>query len=615
MKHLTCLSAVAYFSLCSNIALAEEDVYNSIGRMQTTVFLPPEAVQEQDTVPSNTNTAIRDISELTEKVPAPYKNVRSAEGAKAATQRFLSDNASDFGIADNASEFLVVETRETLTGTTVDVEQRLNGLRVLDGGIQINFSGDGSLQSVTRNVVAVPNSKAGNVSKFAKISENDAREIAWRELVVAGELLEKPSVEKVYVDESNALTMAYLVRIAVSDPFGYWEYTIDASTGRVISKRDRRIKEDKVGAQIEASKSDRKGTSISFSDAMRSLEARSSAFDRVILSAKAAAKVSASGLVFAPNPISTLVDPTLRDNDPPSRFEKAYKTVNLEGITRLANKFMLTGTEVRILDFEPGDGGRSRPPSSVADQWVALRGDNAFNDVMTYFHVYNEIQYLRSLGYRDGKELFPTGLDVDSDGVNGDDNSHYVPSSDRIAFGHGCVDDNEDTDVILHEFGHALHYHLNHRWTGGDSGAIGEGFGDYWAVSRRMRMPNGVSVDKGKVFVWDGSSGCWSGRRVDRINASYNPQKTYVAHERLNGFESDELWSTPLVGALNELVASGESGESVDAVILAGMGAAGSAFTMRSLAKVTIDQARLLYPNHPHASVLERHFKAMEILE
>jgi hypothetical protein len=177
------------------------------------------------------------------------------------------------------------------------------------------------------------------------------------------------------------------------------------------------------------------------------------------------------------------------------------------------------------------------------------------------------------------------------------------------------VDDNEDTDVILHELGHAITHHINPDWGGGDSGAIGEGFGDYWAVSSRMRMKDGMAVDGRKVFIWDGVGECWAGRRADRLTAKYDPNQTYSAHQNMGAFESDELWSTPLVSAALELTNAGETHESVDQVILQGMAGIGSGFTMRALALSTVQQARVLFPGKPHADVFEKHFKHHGIIE
>jgi hypothetical protein len=233
---------------------------------------------------------------------------------------------------------------------------------------------------------------------------------------------------------------------------------------------------------------------------------------------------------------------------------------------------------------------------------------------MTYYYLNGSLTYLQKLGYTGTKDLFPNGIAADSDGLNGQDNSHYVPGSDRLAFGHGCVDDNEDTDVILHELGHAIHTHINPAWGGGDSGGVGEGFGDYWAISQRKQMKNGFLIDPVKVFEWDGIASCWGGRRADRLNAKYDPRRTYEAHEDLAGFASDELWSTPLVSSLLELTQAGETSESVDQVVLEGMAGIGRNFTMRTLALATVAKAKVMFPGKPHAAVFENHFKHHAII-
>jgi hypothetical protein len=41
----------------------------------------------------------------------------------------------------------------------------------------------------------------------------------------------------------------------------------------------------------------------------------------------------------------------------------------------------------------------------------------------------------------------------------------------------------EFEEVILHEYGHAIHFAQNFGFASGQAGAISEGFGDYWAVT------------------------------------------------------------------------------------------------------------------------------------
>ena len=157
---------------------------------------------------------------------------------------------------------------------------------------------------------------------------------------------------------------------------------------------------------------------------------------------------------------------------------------------------------------------------------------------------------------------------MDSDGLSGADNSHYVPSFNRLAFGHGCVDDNEDVDVILHEYGHALTHGINSSWGGGDSGAIGEGFGDYWAETYSFTTANGASFQPDKVFDWDGIADCWPGRRLNVTGVQYDPNRTYGAHQSIGSdVQSDELWSTPIYQSFVELRGQGVAREEVDKIV------------------------------------------------
>ena len=53
---------------------------------------------------------------------------------------------------------------------------------------------------------------------------------------------------------------------------------------------------------------------------------------------------------------------------------------------------------------------------------------------------------------------------------------------DELRFGKGGVDDAEDAEVILHEYGHAIHFSQSFSFAREEAGAISEGFGDYWAA-------------------------------------------------------------------------------------------------------------------------------------
>jgi hypothetical protein len=63
--------------------------------------------------------------------------------------------------------------------------------------------------------------------------------------------------------------------------------------------------------------------------------------------------------------------------------------------------------------------------------WLAKRGDNAFNDVMTYYHIDKSQRYIQSLGYTG---VQARSIPADSDGVDGDDNSQRTRFKKRLFF-------------------------------------------------------------------------------------------------------------------------------------------------------------------------------------
>jgi hypothetical protein len=219
------------------------------------------------------------------------------------------------------------------------------------------------------------------------------------------------------------------------------------------------------------------------------------------------------------------------------------------------------------------------------------------------------------LGFTGSNGIQALPIVADSDGVSGDDNSHYLPGLNRLAFGHGCVDDNEDVDVILHEYGHALTHGINPSWGGGDSGAIGEGFGDYWAETYSFTTANGATFQPSKVFDWDGIDDCWPGRRLDVTGVRYDPGRTYDAHEPIgSGVQSDELWSTPIFQSFVALRGLGVAREEVDKVVVQAMFGLGAGFRMPDLARATVAAAEALFPAGPHAGVFLANFQELGIL-
>ncbi len=158
---------------------------------------------------------------------------------------------------------------------------------------------------------------------------------------------------------------------------------------------------------------------------------------------------------------------------------------------------------------------------------------------MVYHFIDASQRYIQELGFFNIQNL-PIGCDPH--GLSGSDNSHYLPGSNRLAWGEGGVDDAEDADVILHEYGHAIQHGTVPGWGGGQEGAMGEGFGDYWAGSYSQTISD---FNSHWVFNWDGHNNWWPGRV---LNSTKHYPEDIVGQVHSDG----EIWSAGLWSARND---------------------------------------------------------------
>ena len=191
-----------------------------------------------------------------------------------------------------------------------------------------------------------------------------------------------------------------------------------------------------------------------------------------------------------------------------------------------------------------------------------------------------------------------------------------VPKAALFGVGGGSPDA-LDGDVILHELGHGIHYHIVKDWAYGHTGAIGEGFGDYWAGSFSFRtqyenaQTRGQEFEIDTVFNWDGYFGVRNTTRsLWNQRARYFRQAEYRPHESVAGELGDELWSTPLFQALKASVEQyGEIAfKEFDSIILESMYGLGRGLKMHDLAESTLFVAQKLYPNRDYAEIFKQKF-------
>jgi Zn-dependent metalloprotease len=182
--------------------------------------------------------------------------------------------------------------------------------------------------------------------------------------------------------------------------------------------------------------------------------------------------VDGTGKVFSPNPVATLQNPNLKDqNDADAAVPaSAYKSVTL---SNLDGSGYLKGSYAQLL------GTKSKLAYSASNQFSYNRNDDRFEQVVAYYSVTQSQQYIQGLGF---KNINNESQDLTTIGLT-DDNSFYDPSNDKITFGSGGVDDAEDAEVVWHELGHAIQdAQVPGFGSSTEAGSIGEGFGDWWAL-------------------------------------------------------------------------------------------------------------------------------------
>ena len=115
---------------------------------------------------------------------------------------------------------------------------------------------------------------------------------------------------------------------------------------------------------------------------------------------------------------------------------------------------------------------------------------------MAYFHIDRTQAYIQSLGFTKATARRSTIAARRSFAdAFAPDNSFYSSNDRKLRFGSGGVDDAEDADVIIHEYGHSIQDNQDPGFGCGagqqfcEAGALGEGFGDYNSAMMTLQIP------------------------------------------------------------------------------------------------------------------------------
>lgn len=344
---------------------------------------------------------------------------------EAAARAFLARHATRLGVAADGSDLALLATRHGLAGSYVRFQQVVAGVPVFDRQVVVVVAADRSA------VRALNLGQHGPLAAPRLLDRGPGPAIAAARAALGPVVEESAPTTVRGLEVTDRVHLAYRVTLVTRTPIASWEVSIDAGTGEVLSLRDRNVHAD--------------GT----------------------------------GLVFDMTPTASTGTATLTDGNDQTNatLDAARFAVTLP---RLDGTGVLRGPWV---DAMPLNANQRTSAANLA--FAFNRQDDRFEEVMAYYHLDRAQARIQALGHTDANNRMQVAR------VNAltADNSFYSPANKEIRYGTGGVDDAEDADILLHEYGHAIQDDQVPGWGNGDEGSMGEGFGDYLAASFSEVLP------------------------------------------------------------------------------------------------------------------------------
>ncbi len=339
-------------------------------------------------------------------------------------EALLKKITADIDVDPDPSRLKFDCIRESILGYHVLFQQYYNGIPISDAWIRIFLNKDKKISQILNDLIPerILNETVVKASKEPKLSEKEAIELVQKKVTDENKHAGANTLktEQVYFIHAGIPTLAWKVIVGTAQPARKLKFYVNADDGKILYKSD--------------------------------------LFKYVF----------GKGRIFNPNPVVTLNDTSLKDT-----------SVIPDGAY----------SDVLLNDLDPG-GFLDGPFVSTSDTmnrikkddniFLFKRDDRAFKEVMVYFHIDQVQRYIQSLGF---DNVCNRQIQVNVGGIP-DDNSFYDTEKKSLTFGRGGVDDAEDAEIIIHEYGHAIQDdQLPGFGASYEAAAMGEGFSDYLAGS------------------------------------------------------------------------------------------------------------------------------------
>lgn len=228
-----------------------------------------------------------------------------------------------------------------------------------------------------------------------------------------------------------------------------------------------------------------------------------------------------------------------RDTLPLNQARKLKTTL----VKYLADSFWAENKYVEIIDPKVQNFA---PAYSRVDTFDFDRSQPEFDQINALFHITNYHDHLAAIGF---DSLANYKIQVNTRGLFSDQSRFNRRTNSggegTLEYGYGDdkgnkhVDDAEDADVVIHEFGHALSYNANeNKLSSFERRSLDEGICDYLACSYSRDISAYAWED---LFNWDGHNVFWDGR-------SCTTERTYDDYSDDNSiYENGEILAGTLM--------------------------------------------------------------------
>ncbi len=290
---------------------------------------------------------------------------------------------------------------------------------------------------------------------------------------------------------------------------------------------------------------------------------------------------TATAMVFIPDPLTSAhaeyEDPYVDDSNRDVSVLNAQRMpVNID-VTFDGNVYRLENEFAVISEFSAPN---VPPATSSTPDFSFTRAQSGFEDVNTFYHITEFSEYVQSLGF---DSLIRDPVYADPHALDGKDQSMFSPGFNglQLYFGEGGVNDAEDADVVVHEFGHALSFSASPGTNNGqERQSVDEGIGDYLATSYSRSIDTFRWAD---MFTWDGHNEYWNGRTAAATRV-YPDDLASSIHS--NG----EIYNAALMKIWEDI-----GKEKTDRILLQSMYGLASNMSMKDAAMLLYDADTALY--------------------